>query len=113
MSNRIDTRDLIEEADELEQDPSSHGNLSASEVQERVTAIRSLISELGHNAEYGMVMVPRDEFEDYAREFAADIGAIDSEANWPANHIDWSGAAKQLSVDFHSVSFDGTNYYAR
>lgn len=38
--------------------------------------------------------------EDFAREFAEQIDAIDRNATWPQNHIDWEYAAKELMYDY-------------
>ena len=38
--------------------------------------------------------------EDFAREFADQIDAIDRNATWPQNCIDWEYAAKELMYDY-------------
>lgn len=38
--------------------------------------------------------------EDFARETAEQLGAIDRKANWPQNCIDWETAAKELMYDY-------------
>ena len=38
--------------------------------------------------------------EDFARSIAADLGAIDKNASWPNNCIDWEKAAKELMYDY-------------
>jgi len=38
--------------------------------------------------------------EDFARETAESIGAINKYANWPNNCIDWKYAAKELMYDY-------------
>lgn len=48
-----------------------------------------------------------------AQELADDIGAIDSNAKWPLNHIDWEAAAEELKMDYTEVNFNGTTYYIR
>jgi hypothetical protein len=63
--------------------------------------------------QYGAQFIREDEFEDYAREFAEDIGAIDRNAGWPACHIDWPAAAASLKQDYSEFEFDGTTYLAR
>jgi hypothetical protein len=52
-------------------------------------------------------------FEDYARQLAEDIGAIDSKASWPNNHIDWEDATDALKQDYTEVDFDGVSYWIR
>ena len=62
---------------------------------------------------YGAEMIREDEFQDYARTLAEDIGAIDDEARWPAHCIDWKRAADELSMDYSSVTIAGVDYYYR
>jgi hypothetical protein len=52
-------------------------------------------------------------FEDYARELAEDIGAVQSDASWPNTHIDWRAAADALRQDYSSVDIDGSEYWYR
>lgn len=52
-------------------------------------------------------------FEEYAEQLAEDIGAIDSNANWPVNCIDWEKAADELKADYSRVDFDGVDYWIR
>jgi hypothetical protein len=52
-------------------------------------------------------------FEDYARDLAEDIGAIDRQAGWPADYIDWEAAADALAMDYTSVEFGGFDYLTR
>lgn len=50
-----------------------------------------------------------DNDEDFAREFADQIGAVNENATWPNNCIDWEYAAKELMYDYFSID----NYYFR
>ena len=52
-------------------------------------------------------------FEDYAREFAADTGAVEDSFRWPANHIDWEAAAAQLRMDYTEVTYEGQPWLVR
>lgn len=62
---------------------------------------------------YGTTLIRDSYFEDYAREFADDIGAVNSEAKWPNSCIDWEAAADELKQDYTSVSFRGVDYWVR
>jgi hypothetical protein len=62
---------------------------------------------------HGEVLIRDSYFEDYAQELADDIGAIDRNAVWPVNCIDWKQAAEQLQQDYSSVDFDGQDYWIR
>ena len=61
----------------------------------------------------GATLIHADYFADYAKELAEDIGAIDRDAEWPLNHIDWEAAADELLQDYSTVDFDGQDYYVR
>ena len=61
----------------------------------------------------GEAMIPVEDFEEYAEQLAEDTGAIDRNASWPLNHIDWTAAAEALSADYTEVSYQGTDYYVR
>ena len=52
-------------------------------------------------------------FEDYARDLADDIGAINREMSWPLTHINWSDAADALKQDYTSIDIAGTEYWYR
>jgi hypothetical protein len=115
----IDTRDLDKELNELESlddslDPDGiDGGWLDVEDQERLVALRELRHEIGDEWEYGATLIPEDEFQDYAHELAEELGAIDDNAAWPYSCIDWEQAANELSQDYTSVTFDGTDYYVR
>jgi len=84
--------------------------------QEELDALLELESEIGsleECARNGVYFIDEDYFEDYAREFAEDIGAIESDASWPCTHIDWEAAADDLRMDFTEVDFDGQTYLVR
>jgi hypothetical protein len=60
---------------------------------------------------HGATLIRDTYFVVYAQEFADDIGAIKSDASWPATCIDWDEAARQLQRDYTSVDFDGEGYW--
>lgn len=62
---------------------------------------------------YGIAFIADTYFEEYAQELAEDIGAIDRNMNWPATHIDWETAARDLQIDYTSVEIDGNEYWYR
>lgn len=65
------------------------------------------------NFDDGETFISDDYFDVYARELANDIGAIDSDAGWPANYIDWEAASDALKMDYTPFEFRGTTYWAR
>lgn len=67
----------------------------------------------GDDWEHGASMIRADTFTAYAEELAEDIGAVQRDAAWPNNHIDWEGAAHALQQDYTEVSFRGDSYFVR
>lgn len=91
------------------------GHLYWDEADEYL-ALRDLAEEAApYSADwrYGEQLIRADKFVEYAKELADDIGAIDREARWPLNHIDWDAAAEELKIDYTEVDFDGTTYLMR
>ena len=76
---------------------------------DELNELESEVSEWRH----GETMIPENDFEDYARQLADDLGAIPDENRWPCTCIDWEQAAKELAMDYSLVSFQGTDYYVR
>lgn len=55
-------------------------------------------------------LIHEDDFEDYAREFAKDIGAL---GGWPYSCIDWEQAADELRADYTCYEIDGMTFYGQ
>jgi hypothetical protein len=91
------------------------------EAAQEFTLLRALIEDCKGNGGdeqwrgdwYPVGLIRDSYFEDYAREFADDIGAINSDASWPNTCIDWEKAASELQMDYSSVEFDGVTYWYR
>jgi len=86
------------------------------EEAEELAALKALVEQASGYAadwEHGETLIRDSYFETYAQELAEDIGAINSEATWPNNCIDWEQAARELRMDYTSVSFDGVDYWIR
>lgn len=103
----IDSRELISEREELLSEIEDYNNEEDPELrlytpeeiedmQKRADAIEELGNDIGGESQYGVTLIPEYEFEDYARQFAEDIGAIDADTSWPATCIDWEKAASEL-----------------
>lgn len=116
----IDSLDVIARIEELEdqrdaalEDP-EEPELDEDEAKE-LAELKALASEGEGLADwtYGAALIHEDHFEDYARQLAEDIGAIDPDASWPASYIDWEAAADALKVDYTAVDFGGQTYFAR
>lgn len=117
----LDSRDIQERIDWLESDDASADkweNKEIEEFQEELKALADLktqcVDSFGQSSwEFGAQFIRESYFEDYAQELAEDIGAINSEASWPNSCIDWEQAARELSMGYTSLDFDGVEYLAR
>jgi hypothetical protein len=126
-SDVIDSREVIERIRLIEE---YLGNLEGEEDLEenekiRLAAKQGAEEELGilkkleaecegsSDWEYGEALIRDSYFENYAREFAEDIGCISGNEKWPLNCIDWSKAARELQYDYTQVSFDEVDYWIR
>jgi hypothetical protein len=110
----IDSRDIIARINWLESEPDDD-DLLTEEEQEELEALQKLQMDCEDYSEwgYGMTLIRDSYFEEYAEGLAEDIGAIDRNANWPLNHIDWEAAANDLKMDHTCVDFDGVDYWFR
>jgi hypothetical protein len=87
-----------------------------AENAEELKALESLADEASGYAadwQYGEALIRDSYFKTYAQELAEDIGAINRDATWPNNCIDWDQATRELQMDYTSVSFDGVDYWIR
>jgi hypothetical protein len=106
----IDSRDVIARIDELE----ACEELDAEELDELVSLHK--LAEEGDTLadwQYGETLIRDTYFVEYAQELAEDIGAVNSDAGWPAYCIDWERAARDLRMDYTSLDFDGVTYWGR
>jgi antirestriction protein len=119
FEDTIDSRDVIERIEELRSEREDHGDNWAKENPDdaaELAALESLADEAsGYAADwgYGEVLVRDSYFQDYAQELAEDCGAVDYDAAWPMNCIDWERAARDLRMDYTAVEFDGVTYWIR
>lgn len=88
----------------------------ASDEAEELRKLKAFRDELEPYCEdwhHGETLIRDSYFKEYAQEFAEDIGAINRDAQWPNNCIDWNKAARELQMDYTSGDFDGVTYWAR
>ena len=127
----LDSRDILERIGELiegggdddsilyTEDPALAVDREyAWERKEELELLQRLIDELtdnsnGDSPEDGITLIRDSYFEEYAEEFASDIGAISRDMQWPLDCIDWGQAAKDLQQDYFSIEFDGVEYWYR
>lgn len=101
--------EAISEAEgNLESAKEAFGDYEKEELAE-LENLESEISEWRH----GEAMIPESDWEDYTRQLAEDIDAIPDNAQWPCTCIDWEQAAKELAMDYTTVTYQGTDYYVR
>lgn len=114
LEDEIRETESLYDSDEGIDTAAMYADLSEDEA-DRMRALYALRAELeGYGWEHGIVLIPEDEFEDYARELAKDIGAVpDEDTLWPAYCIDWERAARELATDYSLTTFEGVDYYWR
>jgi len=107
----IDSRDVIARIDDLE----GQGELDEDETAE-LAALKALAEEASGYAadwQYGEALIRDSYFKEYAQQLADDIGAINADAHWPNDCIDWDRAARELQMDYTQVDFGGVEYWIR
>jgi hypothetical protein len=126
MAEIIDTRELHDYLAELEErqqaaaqaDQTRHEDEELAPLNEdeqldlaELQAMRDGIEDW----QFGETLIPEDEFIDYVRQLAEDVGDINSEqsSRWPYNHIDWPAAADDLREDYTEYTYGGVTYLAR
>lgn len=88
----------------------------AMDEAEELKTLQALAAEAEDYAAdwtHGETLIRDSYFRTYAEELAEDIGAVNSEATWPNNCIDWERAARELRMDYTEVSFGGVAYLVR
>lgn len=108
----LDSRDIIERIEELENDEDV---IQGTEEWDELHALRELAEEGEGSPDWrdGETLIRDSYFVDYAEQLADDIGAVNHDATWPANHIDWDAATNEIKMDYFSVDFDGVDYWIR
>lgn len=127
----IDSRDVIARIDQLKDeledagvsfdletdklnDAANERDMTAElEEWEALTKLAEQGEQYAPDWQYGETLIRDSYFREYAEELAEDIGAINAEATWPNNCIDWERAARELRVDYTAIDFDGVTYWIR
>ena len=112
----IDVRDIIARVEELREVETPDED-EAAELKTLTAFLEDLKGNGGDEQWegdwYPVTLIRDSHFRDYAEELAEDIGAINSDATWPNNCIDWDRAARELQVDYSSAEFEGVTYWYR
>jgi len=111
----LDSRDLLEELKELEESLEffieEGGKEEDFEDLDRIDALKCLQEEIGEeDFEFGATLIPENDFEEYAQEFAEDVYDIPDTF---AFYIDWEKFANDMQMDYSSTEFDGETYWWR
>lgn len=106
----LDTRDIIARIDWLDREAETEDEREELSI---LVAFRDEHAADIADWEFGETLIRDSYFEDYARELASDIGAINADAQWPLMHIDWEAAAASLQQDYTDVTLNGVTYWAR
>ncbi|MCP3017435.1 hypothetical protein [Cupriavidus basilensis] len=85
------------------------------DMQDELKVLRELAEQGEGYGDWagGETLIRREYFPEYARQFAEDIGAINRDARWPLQHIDWEAAADELEDGYTVIDFDGTDFLMR
>lgn len=97
-------QDLVDELTDL---LDREDELNSGELEE-LDELRNLINEVGDLEELD-VLIPVDDFGEYAREQAQSLYGSLMEC-WPMLSIDWEDAAEELAYDYTEVEFRGETY---
>ena len=108
----IDSREVIARIEYLADDDYERDEDEDAEL----AALRALADEAAGYAadwQYGETLIRDSYFKQYAEQVAEELDLIPQDAKWPATCIDWDQAARELQMDYTSVSFDGIDYWIR
>ena len=111
LDDIIDSRDIIERIDELENDEDLD-DLDKDELK----VLQDLAKEgedYSSDWKYGEALIRDTYFKNYAMEVAYDFGAINPKAGWPNTCIDWDQATRELQIDYSIIDYDGIDYWIR
>jgi len=111
--NVIDSRDIIERIESLQEEAQEDGLLEHE--AEELVGLKALAEEASSSPdwEHGESLIRDTYFKEYAQELSEDIGAIDHNVSWPLHCIDWDQATDELKMDYLSVDYDGVEYWIR
>ena len=109
----IDSRDVIARLEELDETDDNGRDQSDTDEYKALRALADEAEGYAPDWKHGATLIRDSYFKDYAQQLADDIGAIDSQAQWPMSCIDWKQAARELQTDYTRVDFDGVSYWVR
>lgn len=116
--NVFDSRDAEQRIEELRESIDSELRFvdlgEEEELEDLLSFKEEAISTFGEQCwDDGITFVADHYFQEYAKQVAEDIGAIDPDARWPLSCIDWEDAAEQLKYDYCEISLGADTYWGR
>jgi hypothetical protein len=93
--------------------PEENENMVEIEEYTKLAALAEDGENYSSDWTHGATLIRDSYFQDYAKDLAEDIGAIDRNASWPLGCIDWEAAADELKSDYSAIEFDGVTYWVR
>lgn len=89
--------------------------IDVSDETSELKALNDLAEEGSYTSDWhhGTSLIADEYFEEYAKQFAEDVGYVKRDVNWPYTHINWEAAADELKQDYFSVEYEGTTYWIR
>lgn len=137
--NIIDTRNLIEERDNLKEQILDDWNEKFEDEQldyfsdiptetedsdiamfleywedelKQIEEINDIEDEVGSEFDFDVTLIDEDDFEDFVKQDLKDCGYIsDDFPSWI--EIDWEATAENVKQDYSELTFRGTNYLFR
>lgn len=118
MMDVIDSRGIIERIEELEKliagESTNEDFLEWCTEYDELTTLQEQCEDYICDWEYGVCLIRYSYFTEYCRESLVDCGEFPKDLPWYiADHINWEGVARELSVDYTEVDFNGVTYYVR
>lgn len=101
-----EARDDAEQEELEDNEPEDLDEDDAAELAE-LDALENEVSEWSN----GNTLIPEEDFTDYVRELAEDIGAVGQGADWIV--IDWEATADGVKMDYNEVTYQGSTYLVR
>lgn len=118
VSERDDLREAISDSETSEEREQAEAALAEWEAEnlkdlESVEAFAEDCENCADDWVHGVALIAESYFQEYAKQLAEDIGAVDRDAPWPLSRIDWDAAADDLKQDYTAVEWDDCTFFVR
>lgn len=99
--------DILFEEEEIE----SWGEDWLDEI-DQIFCIDEIEDEIGSEFDFGVTLIPEDDFTDYVIDLLEEIGYISKDfPSWI--EIDWEATAENVKQDYSEIEYEGRNYLFR